>query len=527
MNTSVRTLLIVFIGILAFGTIAAQNDSPYDCIYNHLNYLQASSYQPNQSAKSFEGQDSIANSEYAIKLKQVLDGLGLFVHIDEIPSSPTYYDSTRQNNRYYLFPADLPNIYVNKLNDKWVYPDAIKSRIDKAHAALYPFGTQFLMNLLPTKSNTKWLGLFLWQWLGIVLLVVAFVLIFYTLSFVINRIIRLVNKSRLSLLQNQAKLLSRISSLVSLLVSVYLLKTFLPLLQLNPQLSWLTILIIKMVSAFLILLIILRVVDVLAGYFHELTKKTSSKMDEQLLPVLKRGVQLILISFWLIYLLTLFNIDVTALLAGISIGGVAIALAAQDTLKNLFGSFTIFADKPFQIGDWIQFGTVEGTVEEVGFRSTRVRSFENSLMSVPNAKLLDTSVNNYGLRQYRRFKTNISITYDTAPDKIELFVQGLRSIVALHPDTRKDGAEIHLNNMGASSLDILFYMFFDVSNWTDELRARQEVILGILRLAKELGVEFAFPSMSLYQGSGVESQTKTATDLSQALEDFKQRIDRT
>jgi MscS family membrane protein len=337
-------------------------------------------------------------------------------------------------------------------------------------------------------------------------------------------LIRLLGQSSFWLLQKNAKLLQRISVLLGAFLSLRLFVLLYPALLLNPKLSWLITVGIKTIGALLILLIILRVIDVLYSYFYEASLKTASKMDEQLLPVVRRGVQVVLISFWLIYLLSLMQVDVTALLAGISIGGVAIALAAQDTIKNLFGSFTIFMDKPFQIGDWIQFGSVEGTVEEVGFRSTRVRSFENSLMSVPNAKLLDTSVNNYGLRRYRRFKTTISITYDTPPDNIERFTTGLRDIVALHPKTRKDGVEIHLNNMSASSLDILFYMFFDVATWTEELTARQEILLAILRLAAHLGISFAFPSISVYQE---KESTTLENGLETFLEDYKSRIQQT
>ena len=183
-----RHFFLTFLVIFTAWGVRGQNDSPYDCIYNHLNYLQASSYQPLESAKSFEGQDSIVNSEYAIKLKQVLDGLGLLVDIDGIPTSSSYYDSTKQNNRYYLFPDDLPDIYVSKVENKWVYPDNILSRINKAHDSLYPFGTKILMDLLPTQTQTKWLGLFLWQWLGVVLLLLFITLVFYALSFIINRI---------------------------------------------------------------------------------------------------------------------------------------------------------------------------------------------------------------------------------------------------------------------------------------------------------------------------------------------------
>ena len=201
-------------------------------------------------------------------------------------------------------------------------------------------------------------------------------------------------------------------------------------------------------------------------------------MDEQLVPIMTRTLQAVIIVIAMLSALQLLDVNVTALIAGISIGGLAIALAAQDTVKNLFGSFTIFLDKPFQIGDWVNFNGVDGTVEEVGFRSTRVRTFANSLVSVPNGKLADMIINNYGLRVYRRYSTTITITYGTKPELIEQFVEGLRQIVALHPDTRKDAFYVHLNGMSSSSLDILFYIFFDVPDWNAELKAKEEILLA-------------------------------------------------
>jgi len=192
------------------------------------------------------------------------------------------------------------------------------------------------------------------------------------------------------------------------------------------------------------------------------------------------------------------HIPILPLLTGLSIGGLAFALAAQDTIKNFFGSIMIFIDKPFQIGDWITTSDFDGTVEEVGFRSTRVRTFRNSVVYVPNGRLADTIVDNNGLRQLRRFKTDIAIAYSTPPDRVEVFVSGLKRLVLEHPMTSNDKLEIHLNEMGVSSLNILFYIFFEAPTWSDELRYRQEIILAILKLGRHLNVSFAFPTQTVH-----------------------------
>ena len=158
----------------------------------------------------------------------------------------------------------------------------------------------------------------------------------------------------------------------------------------------------------------------------------------------------------------------------------------------------IFIDKPFQIGDWITSGDIDGSVEEVGFRSTRIRTFRNSLMYVPNGKLADAMIDNHGLRVYRRYYTKLSITYDTPPPLIETFVEGLKEIVKTHPTTRKDYIEISFNEFGPSSLNIMFYMFFEVPTWSEELQGRHEINLEIMKLAEHLGINFAFPTQTLH-----------------------------
>jgi MscS family membrane protein len=186
-------------------------------------------------------------------------------------------------------------------------------------------------------------------------------------------------------------------------------------------------------------------------------------LDDQLVPLVRKTLKAFVIVVGSLFILKYgLRVDIVPYLTGLSIGGLAFALAAQDTIKNFFGSIMIFIDKPFQVGDWITSGEVDGTVEEVGFRSTRVRTFRNSLVYIPNGKIADATIDNHGLRKYRRFYTNITITYETPPELIEVFVDGLREIVRKHPKTRKDFYNIYLNNLASYSLEVMFYVFFAV-----------------------------------------------------------------
>lgn len=243
---------------------------------------------------------------------------------------------------------------------------------------------------------------------------------------------------------------------------------------------------------------IYRVVDLASEYFERRAGKTATKFDDLLVPLIRKAVKIFVVAFGLVFLAESFNLPITSLVAGLGIGGLAFAFAAKDTIENLFGSVAVILDRPFNVGDWIVVGDTEGTVEDLGFRSTRVRTFHNSLVTIPNATLVRATVDNYGRRIYRRYKAVYNLTYDTDPELVEAFCEGLREIVRNHPYTRKDSYEIHLNNLGAHSIDVLVYIFFRVPDWSTELRERQRFILDALRLAKKLGVEFAFPTQTLH-----------------------------
>jgi MscS family membrane protein len=230
---------------------------------------------------------------------------------------------------------------------------------------------------------------------------------------------------------------------------------------------------------------------------------TESKLDDQLIPMMRQAAQILVLVLGTIYIADEVGFDVWKLAAGVGIGGLAFALAAQDTVANLFGSVNIFVDRPFQIGDWVKIGKVEGVVEEVGFRSTRVRTFYNSLVTIPNSSITNANVDNLGLRTRRRTKFVLGVTYNTPPDKLAAFVEGIRAILAMHPSVQRT-YEVHLYNLGTSGIEILVYYHLIVPGWHEELCARSQNILEFMRLADDLGISFAFPSTSVYVESTPE-----------------------
>jgi len=241
-----------------------------------------------------------------------------------------------------------------------------------------------------------------------------------------------------------------------------------------------------------------RLVDLAGAWLNHLAVKTESKLDDALVPLVTRTLKVFVSVIGIIFVADNLNLDVTSLLAGLGLGGLAFALAAKDVVQNLFGSITVLLDRAFNVGDWVIIGDIEGTVENIGFRSTRIRTFYNSLVNVPNSQLITASVDNMGQRKYRRLSCKIGVTYDTPPDRIEAFCEGIRELVRLHPYMRKDYFHVYFNEFGGASLNILIYVFWETPDWSTELRERHRFLLDILRLADRLSVEFAFPTQTVY-----------------------------
>ncbi|MEY2958178.1 MAG: hypothetical protein RLZZ01_746 [Actinomycetota bacterium] len=241
-----------------------------------------------------------------------------------------------------------------------------------------------------------------------------------------------------------------------------------------------------------------RLVDVVVDVLQRRAELTESRLDDGLVPLLRTVLRLFVLGVGVIFALQNLDVDVSSLLTGLGLGGLAFALAAQDTARNLFGGVTVFVDKPFEIGDWIEVDGIEGTVEAVGFRSTRIRTFYNSQVTVPNGRLVDTGVDNMGRREWRRYKTNLGIGYHSSTDQVEEFVEGLRDLIRGRDGFRQDYFIVEFIGFGESSLDVMLYCFIGAEDWNAELRARHLLNLDIMRLAERVGVEFAFPTRTVH-----------------------------
>jgi MscS family membrane protein len=340
------------------------------------------------------------------------------------------------------------------------------------------------------------LGLEYWQWVGVLFVLFVGVILDYLVRSILRRGWHKFEIKRDRHVEKDA--LKRAVRPFGLLAAACIWYLALDLGFLPPTATIILIVAVRVILMVAMVWAAFRVTDLIGDWLGAQAEKTETKFDDLLVPMIKRTAKLFIGAMGLIYIASAFSIEIMPLLTGLGIGGLAVAFAAKDTIENFFGSIAVILDRPFEIGDWIYVNDVEGTVEDLGFRSTRIRTFYNSLVTVPNATLVRAKVDNYGRRKYRRYTTKLNVTYDTHPEKIEAFCSGIREIVKLHPYTRKDYYHVWLNGFGPHSLDILVYIFFECPDWSIELREKHRFMLDVVRLADRLGVEFAFPTQKLH-----------------------------
>tara|TARA_B100001057_G_C22759418_1_gene915128 strand:- start:132 stop:1214 length:1083 start_codon:yes stop_codon:yes gene_type:complete len=257
----------------------------------------------------------------------------------------------------------------------------------------------------------------------------------------------------------------------------------------------------KIFSLFLIYAIykiFVKVIDYIGLILKQRAAETENKMDDQLIPFAIEIGRILVVIFALFFILgNIFDINITALATGLGIGGIAIAMASKESLENLLGSFTIFFDRPFTVGDVVKVGTVTGLVEKVGFRSTRIKTFDKSVVTVPNKKMIDAELDNLGLRPVRRVKFHIGLTYDTSTEQIKNIVSDIQEMINSHEKTNEEG-KVRFQEFGASSLDIMVLYYVNSPKWEDLIDVKEDVNYKIMDIVKKHNSDFAFPSTSVY-----------------------------
>lgn len=494
------SLIFLFFAHNTYAFSSPKNDlkSPYNSIWAHLHYLQVDTYNSEEAIKPFKLESEPKQAlELANNLLQIFDWKGLYVDIEKVPKDSMYIDSLEQKPIYYPFKGDLPDVYLIKQNDQWVYSKHTLERIPTIHKEMGLIKSAIL-SVFPKIGHNAFLGIEVWQYIGIFTLIILFFLIHFLLSSVLSPIVKnYAQKILKGKLGNQINI-QKITKLLSYFILLQLLRLAIPMLQLGLDVSALIGKGLNILSTIIVLLIALQILKIGVRITTKITDKTESKMDDQLVPLLEKFARIVIIGLAVLQILSYAGVNITALLAGVSIGGLAVALAAQDTVKNLLGSAMIFMDRPFQVGDFVSGPDFSGTIVEVGFRSTRIKTVGSSIVSIPNGVVANATIDNFGVRSFRLYQTTLGLTYDTDAVKIEAFKAGLTKILQDEPVVHDQDIMIYFTEFAASSLNLYFKAPIRVASFDEELQVKERINIKILQLAAELSVDFAFPSTSVY-----------------------------
>ena len=254
---------------------------------------------------------------------------------------------------------------------------------------------------------------------------------------------------------------------------------------------------LTVVLAVAVTYLVFQVIDVFSRAAERAASKTHTRLDDQLVPLLRKTLKIVLGTLAGVSIVDKLGYSASSLIAGLSIGGLALALAAKDTIANIFGSVVVFADRPFQVGDSVAIGSIEGTVEEVGIRTTRIRGLGGSLYTIPNQNLTNTAIQNLSSRNTRRILFDIGLTYDATPQQIEslrddivVWLQGLPEIVS-------GSVLVRFTQLADSSLNVQIRATTGTTPFAEFMALQEFVLLGSMRLVENHGLEFAFPTRSI------------------------------
>lgn len=429
-------------------------------------------------------------AELSKRLSDALDELGLELATETLPDEPA-----PANSIYPLLTPDAHGLFIVKTSAGWKISASSLKAIDRLHRQAFGRFAPALIERLPTWSRRTFAGIAFWQLAGIALGILGGLALRSALIWLVgNRLRRHAESEQRPALAESLQAAARPLGLLAVSLT---LRFVLPELQFGPAVLGAVRPLLTAIATLAAIWLAYRQIDALGRYLERLTSTTESRLDDQLVPLVRKVLKVLAIAVGFVFLLHNVGVQVTSLIAGLGIGGLAVALAAQETLSNFFASLVILADRPFQIGDLVSTTDVNGTVEQVGLRSTRIRTADRSLVTVPNSKLASGNIRNLGQRYERLMVTRLNVTYDTPLAKLDQFQREIEKLLDAKPRAKRDERIIRLDALGASGLELLIEVYLDVQSRGDELDLRQEILRELLTLATKLGVSFAYPTQTV------------------------------
>jgi MscS family membrane protein len=377
----------------------------------------------------------------------------------------------------------------------WLFSEATVADIDALYTAS---GYGWVGDHLPTVFfEWELVGIQLWQWVGLLAALCLAILLGIVAASLARRLLqRLTSMTRWSW---DDALVASTRGALALGFTVLIFDANLPFLALGQRPHDFLLAASKLAGILALGWFLLRLVDLGADLLHRFFKDRQDDMGLAMVPVTRKMLKPILAGCIGIVALQNMGMNVAGLLAGLGIGGLAIALAGKTALENLFGSLTIAFDRPFKIGDTVKVAEFFGTVEDVGLRSTKLRTLDRTLVTVPNAQMADAKVENYSARDRIRLLQAIGVQYDTTMDQLRLIVDETKRYLLAHPRVyRESPFSVRFVGYGASSLDLQVICYITTSDFGEFTGIREEILMTLFGIVARAGASFAFPSQTLY-----------------------------
>ncbi len=352
------------------------------------------------------------------------------------------------------------------------------------------FQTPYWAQGLPDGFYLKFLGMQAWQWLALALLLVIAYIFKGVGKLIAIRLMKWRDHFSATKLSEATKAAIRRSS--GILAATLIVYPLLPELVLPKTPEHHIRVAMEAITIAALVLLAYGLWDAVCDTIAERSANVSSRAERLLVPMTRKFVRfLILVGGLLIGLGVVFEVNVAGLIAGLGIGGLVVALAAKDSVENIFGSLTILFDMPFAIGDWVKIDKVEGIVEEINLRSTRIRTFEDSVITLPNANLIRASVENVSSRRWRRQKFYLRLSYDNKPEQVQQLCDGLLKYIEAQESIQPGRSIVGLSEMDEPSMGLLIQCYFDASSQTDEVQIKHDLMKEALRLRDHIHFEFS------------------------------------
>jgi MscS family membrane protein len=357
-----------------------------------------------------------------------------------------------------------------------------------------------------------------WQWIGLVLLAIVGTL----LGWLLARTVRFgFHRLRSDFFEQLGKFMS---GPVGLLAALWIFSSGTPYLRLGADSRTYVGGAERLVLAVALTWIVVRLVEVLLGTLQRrLLRRRDASLAAMILPTLRRVAQGLVVALALITFLDSLGFNVTALMAGLGVGGLAVALAAQKSIENLIGGVTLYADQPVRVGDLCRFGEILGTVEAIGLRSTSIRTFDRTIVSVPNAEFVNLYLENLTHRDRFWFHPKLGLRYETTPDQLRYVLVEIRRLLYGHPRVENDGARIRFTGFGDFSLDLEVYAYVQASSYPSFLEATEDLNLRIIDIVEAAGTSFAFPSQTTYVEQGSPLQSEAAKPAEERVQEWREK----